>query len=555
MNNQHNFRSLFLFLIMSVITTGLNAQLLSKENTHDLDKRKVNARNHGQPSQVIYDDAVQQFQVIYTTNTKNKSIQVDKLTFDYDLNFVSEETEEIALEPAEKGKKSEYTPSYRGDEYTIQGVTAGPNKAGRLEFQKLETSYKYNWFSGRYKKNVKKLDKVKFTDEGKRKLTYVSHYDNPENGEVIAIAGQPDKFFQVTTYKVLRVNANLEKVSEASIDLGYVYRVMFAAALPSPDPALASDFVMVFAAAGGKGLYKPKIYQDPSPTKWTYVRISPDGQVKEQLNFDTKTLNWQILGATEKDGSTYVYGVGESKGVGENHQKLLSVIGTGKQDNFQILKVTGGQVDFVSAPGLDEINSKNAKPASQKKPSEYSGKSVVFTDMRVTTTGDVFITAQDYLNLGTKAGPTYKDLFLFHFGPDGTFKRLYGIKNDQKNAATNVPTEGTIFEGSNGKFYWFLSALNDVYSRSWSSWSYLPGDVVKETTTTITIPLIQYKGGQMDIASGNLDDFSVFGNGEFNIFPNTPYIQVEGGKKMIFLGFGGEKGRQLWLGKFDPTTL
>lgn len=555
MNNRLKLKTWILIALLGCLGNGLQAQLLSKQNVHDLDKRKVNARNHGQPADVIIDDAAQMFQVIYTTNTKSKSIQVDKLTFDYDLNFVKEETETIELERGEKREKSKYTRRYRGDEYTVQGVTAGPNKAGRLEFQKLETSYKYNWFTGAYKKNVKKLDKVKFQDEGKRKLTYASHYNNPENGEVLAIAGQPDKFFQVTTYKVLRVNANLEKVSEASIDLGFVYRMMYAAPLPAEDESVASDFVMIFAAAGGKGLYKPKIYQDPSPAKWTYVRISPDGQVKEQLNFDTKTLNWQILGATEKDGSVYVYGVGESKGVGEDHQKLLSAIGTGKQDNFQILKVTGGKIDFVSAPGLDEMNSKNEKPASQKKITEYSGKSVVFTDMRVTSSGDVFITAQDYLNLGTKAGPTYKDLFLFHFGPDGAFKRLYGIKNDQKNAATNIPTEGTIFEGSNGKFYWFLSALNDVYSRSWTSWSYLPGDVVKETTTTITIPLIQYKGGQMDIAVGKIDDFQVFGDGEFNIFPNTPYVQIDGGKKMIFLGFGGDKGRQLWLGKFDPTTL
>lgn len=554
MNNQHKLKSLLLLSVMSLFTTGLSAQLLSKENTHDLDKRKVNTRNHGQPSQVIFDDATQKFQVIYTTNTKSKSIQVDKLTFDYDLNFVSEETEDIPLESG-KGGKSDYTPNYRGDEYTIQGVTAGPNRAGRLEFQKLETSYKYNWFSGRYKKNVKKLDKVKFTETDKRKMTYAAHYDNPETGEVVAIAGQPDKFFQVKTYKVLRVNADLEKVSETDIEVGYVQRQMYAAALPSEDEAIASDFIMVFAAAGGKGVYKAKINADPNVSNWTYVRISPTGEVKEKINFDTKALNWMILGAQEKDGSVYVYGVGESKGVGEQHQKFTAVIGSGKQDLFQILKISDGKVDFISAPGLDEINAKNEKPASQKKPSEYSGKSVVFTDMRVTSTGDVFITAQDYLNLGTKAGPTYKDLFLFHFGPDGSFKRLYGIKNDQKNAASNVPTEGTIFEGSNGKFYWFLSALNDVYSRSWSSWSYLPGNVVKETTTTITIPLIQYKGGQMDIASGNLDDFSVFGNGEFNIFPKTPYIQVDGGKKMIFLGFGGKKGRQLWMGKFDPTTL
>ena len=538
-----------LFMLAAGIAKG---QLLSAENTHDLDKRKVNVRNHGQPSDVIVDEANRQFQVIYTTNTKRKSIQIDKLTFDYDLKFVKEETEEIELV---KSKKSKYTRNYRGDEYTIEGVTAIRNNAGRLEFQKLQTSYKYNWFSGAYKKSVKKLDKAKFNDDGKRKLTYVSHYDNPETGEVLAIAGQPDKFFQVKTYKVLRVNANLDKVSEADINVDYVQRLMYAAPLPAGDESIASDFVMVLAAAGGKGVYKPKINADPNVTNWTYVRISPEGEIREKLNFDTKALNWQVLGATEKDGSVYVYGVGESKGVGEDHQKFTAVIGTGKQDLFQILKVSGGKVDFVSAPGLDEINEKNEKPASQKKKSEYSGKSVVFNDIRVTSSGDVFITAQDFTNLGTKGGPIYKDLFLFHFAANGTFKKLYGFENPQKKAANTIPTEGTIFEGSNGKFYWFLSALNDVYQRQWKSWSYLPGDVVKETTTTITIPLIQYRGGQMDIAAGKIDDFQTFGGGDFNIFPNTPWIHIEGGKKMVFLGFGGEKGRQLWLGKFDPTQL
>ncbi len=533
------------------ISTYAQSGILSAEVVHDLDKRTINFENLGMPRMVSADDQLRQIQFEYVRNTKNRSIQVDKITFDYELNFLKEETEEI---PLEKAKGSKYAKRYRGDEYTIQSVSAGPSRTMKLVVKKQETTYKYNWFTGNYKSTVKELDKIDFKDPGKRKLTYVAHYDNPETGEVVAIAGQPDKYFVIKSYRLLRINSDLEVVSDVELDVKYVQRLLYSGALPSTDDAEATDYVMIFAAAGGKGVYKPKENADPNVQNCTYVRISPDGEVKTKINFDSKTLNWQILGADERDGSVYVYGIGESKNVGEKHQTLTAVIGSGKQDLFQVLKVTGDQVDFVSAPSLDEINAKIEKPQNQKKAKAYSGKSVKFNSMDITASGDLFITAQDYLNLGTKSGPIYGDLFLFHFGPNGNFKRLYSVESTQKGAK-NIPTQGTIFEGSDGKLYWFLELLHDVAVRSWTSYTYRADNKVVETNTTVTIPQIQYRAGQFDISSGQLDEFKTLGEGEFFIFPSTPLVKIEGGKKLVFLGYGGEKGRQIWLGKFDPTVL
>ena len=550
--------NLIIAICIMLASADINAQMF-KEQIVDLSKKAATGTTYdieATPSEVIVDDARQQIDIIYTTKTKRKLIKFDVIQLDYDLNVVSQYSDELEVEKA-RSKYPWFRKRYRGDTYSIVGITAETDLAGKLVVKKQETSFSYNWFSGKYKKKVKTLDKTKFKIPNAKKPTYGGHLNNPETGDAVVLAGLPDKFLMVKTYAVMVIDKDLNVKSNNTLDLKYAHRRLYSGAIATEndDESTAKDLVLVYAAAGGKGVYKPKVNADPNVKNFTYVRISPEGKIKEQINFDTKVLNWDIAGITEKNGDVYIYGSGETKSVGENHQKLLSAIGQGKQDAFQVVKVSNGKADFVSAPKLAEINAASVKPPNQKKVLEYKGKKVEIRGINITSNGDVFINAQDYVGGAIKGAGGYQDLYMFHFASDGSFKRFYGVKSSQDkggaaglaDAATNprqYPTNGTVFEGANGKLNWVMEVVEDVAKvvRTYS-----------DATYTYWIPQRNLRVGQIDIASGKIDSFEVLGDGKYYLYNNLKPVQINGGKQTLYMGAGGKNRRELWVVKYDPT--
>ena len=546
---------MLIILTLLVCSLTLSGQDILKEQVVDLTKKAVQgAPVKGAPAKVVVDDDNKQIDIYYTTKSKNKLIKFDVYQFDYDLNLISEFSEEQELEKA-KNKYKWFANRYRGDEYTVTGLRLGGITMNKLEL--VETTHTYGWFSGKYKQKEKVLKEVKAKDLFGKPIynPRLLHWTDAQTGNLIYInAVNNKKTLGPDKYVINRITPDLEKTVVQEFEVGYFQRLMGANAIAGGD----GDGFAILADAGGKGVYKPKVNQSPTPARWTYLRFAQDGTLKEKIHFDTKILNWSISGATEKDGSVYIYGSGESNGAGTEHQKLMAAIGTGKQDAFQVVKVTNGNIDFVTAPKLSEINAAAVKPPEQKKTVDYNGRNVEIRGITITSNGDAFITAQDFsVGAGVRGAGGYQDLFMFHFAADGTFKRFYTVKSSQKkggaqgltDAATNprqYPTNGTVFEGSNGKLYWMMEVVQDVYK-------YTEEDA--NFKTTWWIPLRNIRAGQIDIASGQIDKFDVLGDGKFFLYNDLDPIDINGGKQRIYLGTGGERGKQLWLGKFDPSVL
>lgn len=533
-----------------IVSGSIYGQEMLTEKIVDISKKAAK----GAPSNIVMDDTKKQIDIIYTTKSKNKLIKFDVLQFDYDLNLINEFSDEQEVEKA-KNKYQWFAKRYKGDEYSVTELRLGGITAGKLQL--VETSYKYAWFSGNYKKTEKVLKDVKAKNLFGKAMTNPRqfHWNNPETGNLIYVNGVVNlKTFSTEKYIINRINTDLEKTVVGEFKIDYAQKLMYMGGIENGD----GDIVVVYADAGGKGVYKPKNNQSPTPTRFTYMRFANDGSLKEQFNFNTKALNWAISGATEKDGAVYVYGSANSKGVGEKHQELMAFFGEGsraKQDAFQIAKFQGGKAVFVTAPKLAEINAAGVKPPNQKKMIEYNGKTVKINGISITSSGDSFITAQDFSGGAIKGSGGYQDLYMFHFAADGSFKRFYGIKSTQDkggaaglaDAATNprqYPTNGIVFEGSKGKLYWMMEVVEDVHK-------YTTDD--GKVRTTYWIPQRNLRAGQIDIASGQIDKFDVLGDGKFYLYNGIEPLRINGGKQSIYLGTGGERGRQLWLAKFDPS--
>lgn len=541
-----------LFLISALSLTFVSwctyGQQMLTEKIVDISKKAA----RGAPSNIVVDDTKQQIDIVYTTKTSNKLIKFDVLQFDYDLNLVNEFSDEQEVEKA-RTKYSWFGKRYRGEEYSVTELRLGGMMANKLEL--VETSYKYAWFSGKYKKKEKVLKEVKAKNLFGKAMQNPRqfHWSNAETGNLIYVNGVMNlKTFSMEKYIINRINTNLEKTVVGEFEIGYAQRLMAQLAIVNG----GGDGCVIYADAGGKGVYKPKNNQSPTPARWTYLRFAPDGTLKEKIHFDTKILNWVVSGATEKDGAVYIYGSGEAKGAGTQHQGMMTPLGTGKQDAFQIVKIANGKAEFVTAPGLDEISAANVKPPDQKKKVEYNGRNTEIRGISITSSGDSFITAQDFsAGAGIKGAGGYQDLYMFHFGADGKFRRFYGIKSSQDKGGvaglademTNprrYPTNGTVFEGSNSKLYWMMEVVEDVFKYTHKGY---------DVETTYWIPRRNIRMGQIDITSGQIDKFEVLGDSKFYLYNDVAPVSLNGGKQTVYLGTGGERGRQLWLAKFDPS--
>ncbi|MEQ9423343.1 MAG: hypothetical protein RJQ09_02915 [Cyclobacteriaceae bacterium] len=524
---------------------GLSQDMLT-EQIVDISKKAAK----GSPSNVIVDDTKQQIDIVYTTKSNNKLIKFDVLQFDYDLNLINEFSDEQEVEKA-RAKYDWFGKRYRGDEYTVTNLRLGGMMLNKLEL--VETKYFYSWFSGKYKSKENVLNEVKAKDLFGKAMwnPRQAHWNDQETGNLIYINGIMDKkTFSIDDFVVSRITPDLEKTEVAKFTIPYAQRLMGQNAIGNTD---GHGFI-IYADAAGKGVKKNVM--SPNPANWTYLRFAPDGSLIDQVTFDTKVLNWSIAGASQgKDGAVYIYGAGESKGAGEEHQKTTAVIGTGKQDAFQVVKIKDGKTEWVSAPTLDQINAAGVKPPDQKKMVDYNGKSVEIRGISVTSSGESFVTAQDFGGGAIKGAGGYGDLYMFHFAADGTFKRYYGIQSSQDkggvaglaDAATNprqYPTNGNVFEGSNGKLHWMMEVVEDIYK-----YSETEGNV----ETTYWIPLRNIRVGQIDISSGQIDKFEVLGDGKFYLYNDQEPLEINGGKQIIYMGTGGDRGRQLWLAKFDPS--
>lgn len=543
------------------------AQILEKENIVDIEKKTAYA---GYPSDIRIDDAKKQFQLVYVTKEKKKEIRRNRLVFDYDLNLVDDIQETIPVSgkvdrsKAENADKVKDMPAnYRGEEFTTTSLSITGIMNNKIE--KVETTYTYNWTSNSYEKKTKVLEQVKTKElVGKPASNpYIGHYVNSD-GDLIYLTGTVDKErLVVLSYKAHKINVNLEKELIDEWKFDYVQRQFYAGTL---DVNGEPHIIYVFANAGGK-VYKKKVNQSPVANEWTYIRLSEKGKVVNRAKFQTKANNWQILGVQEQDGSVFVYGPGESKGVGESHQDLLTPIGTGKQDVFQILKVTGDKVDFVSGPSLDKINDKIVIPASQKKADKYDGKRVDFRNFNIAANGDIFINAQDY-SINPQVGyPAYKNLMMFHFAADGTFKRLYSIESQKKKSGVGgvvdpatdpryIKDRGEVLSAPSGAMYWITYTVKQI-SKSVASWT----EGSYEYTQTTYVPRYTGAIAKFDPEAGTLDAYKELGNDQFLLYAipsiGIPSIAIDGGTKIVFIGYGSTKEtkRKIWLGKLDPLKM
>jgi len=586
-------------LLTSLLLAGLlvhsSAQIVLEKEVELTGKSKL----RGYLGNLIVDDEKQQFDMVFVTKSTNRKVKYEIYQFDYNFNLLNNFEEEEKVGGRYKSRKNKY----RGVDFeVIEGVTCEPNKLGKLVLKKTETDYNFNWWTGRYEINTRTKGKEKpreIDEDGntKKKLLYTAHKDVPEKGKLLAIGlvnpGQMKYLKDASReFVVMEVDKNLSINYKSPILFNHPQALLYSGVLEESD-----EWVLIFAPFGGQGYGK---VADNDPTNLTYVKLDSEGNLKERFNFKTKCNLWAIYEAVAVGQDVYLYGMGSINSPDKKYTKQPYALTTDvftasfdyemrsgqienqKYEYLQVVKLSGGKAEFVSATSIDEINAAGIKPPSQKKLKAFDGKKFVLNGFNITSKGDIFISGQDFSMdaVGQVRGRVYKDLFMFHLDDKGSFKRYYGVQNTARPAgllggaggAKSFPSEFAIYEAPNGKdLYWnvFLVKDIDVDCSKEESINLLANTKTITTTCTYT-PLFQGRLGKIDIASGQIDDFKEFGSKDFYLYidledggkgKDTPYFKINGGTQIVYVarqrkGGGGTDrwGTKLWFGKIDPNN-
>ncbi|MDG1477090.1 MAG: hypothetical protein P8Q14_08090 [Vicingaceae bacterium] len=578
------------FLISAFSLNDVSAQKLAKEQVVELTRK---SKRKGYLGDVVVDDAKKQFDMVFVTKDNARKAKYEIYKFDYDFNLISNSVEEERKSRRKRSKNK----TYKGDYWEVTGVTASPNMMGKLVLKKTQYVNQWNWWKGGYETTKTLLAKEKpkqlGTDGGdkKRKLYYTSHRDLSDKGELLVCALINTGIIRMSKnagreYQIMHIDKDLNIIKKTPLNFEHPQALLYSAELEDKD-----EWIMVFQNYGGQGMGK---VQADDPTQLTCVKVDGAGNVTERFNFNTKCNEWAIFDAYYVGNELYLYGAGNinkpekkftkapfcitadaAPGAGTAEQRM-NTLESMKYGFLQVVKLSGGKAEFVSAVSIDDINAKGVKPGDQKKLREFDGKKFVLNGVSVTSSGDIFITGQDfkYDNVGDVKGRVYKDLLMFQFDKTGVFKRYYGVQNTAKSAgllggaggAKSYPAESTVFESPTNKdeLFWnvFLCGDIDVDCSSETSGN-------TRTTTCVYTPLYKGMMGKINVKSGMVSNFNNFGGDDFYLYidleddgkgKDLPYFSINGGKQIVYCARkrkGGIKGNerwgnQLWFGKFDP---
>jgi hypothetical protein len=481
------FKNLISTATILLLCLTLQAQEMPLlEKPHEISR----ASRKGYLGQVIPNPAAKTFDMVFVLKGSGKTkLKTEVYTFDQELNLVNTQREEEELE---KVKVKYKWLTYRGDELKFTMTSISTSYKGELVLRRKEVSQYWNWWYGYYSNRVKVLEKIKAEDEAGNKYAFIGGlYENYVSGKTLAYAPMKEDKAKMgyANYNILSIDGALkfEKIDEISFK--GLFRPVYSKPVTNSDNTTTSnedaprDWVTIFAAANAKG-------NTSKTTDYVYVRVSPEGKVKEKVEFSSPTNGWRILDIVEKNNKITIVGSGIEKKVDSKYfhdiipmgnvsltsmteaesQASVDTKGTGAAsilggggavaglnmikkfssaetavltqekleeslneltyDHFIVGQITNGVFKMCSYADIAAFEKVQQKPADQKKFLPFDGKKFVIDNISVEDDGSINITGQDMDY--KKGNKIFGEAYLFKYDTEGKLVANYGVEIEQK---------------------------------------------------------------------------------------------------------------------------
>jgi hypothetical protein len=455
---------------------------------------------------------------------------------------------------------------YKGDDYTVEGISVQNNMTGTFVIRKKLINYKWDWFFGGYKKKVKLLDKVKPKDDSGNKYTLLRKFENDQNGDVVVMVKAKGKGANPNEYVILKIDnqVNFEVTDRFEFESPQViaasYLINKIENMEIDDSGLDeesegneaddtddrgdlsnSDIGLVFAPSqlGGK---KAKAGMHD----YTFIHIGNNGKVVRNVPMKAGASAWAINQMIQSGDDIYMMGPANDgkfidaaiPGIGATPVPPVDNI---KWKLFQLAKIHGSTVEYLTVTDLDEFEAKIKVPPSQSKTPSYRGKRFHFTTASLTRDGSIVICGQNYVrqkqnNVQVKS---YRDVVSFYFDPTGKLKAQYGVRREENNKyAKMIPTTQLVNNGTN-TVYWTVMEMDGVRTE-------------REGKEKAIKALLYPNVARIDPATGDISDFAQFGTVDgkphYYLHNGNPILPMSEENAIVFLGVD-KPGKTLWFGK------
>ncbi|WP_258543596.1 hypothetical protein [Parvicella tangerina] len=516
-------KNLFLItLSFCLLLSGTNyySQSIDKEVTFELDKKA----KRGKLANVEI-DSQGNYKLYYITKTKSKKIKFQIYTFDPNFSFLGKVDDELELEKV-KSKYSWF--NFKGELYSVVGISLNWNPAMPLKLKKKETSYHYDWLLLGYHKRVKVLEKVKpRTDDG-MKYFAKGYFEDDVTGDIYIIVGvapglvSKEAGAQYTDLRLIKFDWDLNKVAETKIPFEYGQEVAFAKGFAEPDPENPtavgfSGGVVVFAPTKVKGLDIPV---DENKGNFTFVEFDKDLNIITRESFDNPSPGWTIEDmqwAENSDGKKDIYLYGPAA-FGKDKYYLYAK-DAAKKKSIQVMKVSSSKVEYLTETTLEDIEAVKTMPADNKKTTDYNGKVKPSFNFTQLSSGNILLYGQ-YYNEGKPS-----DYMALEFDNSGKL-----VANYTRNMETKIKVPFTcvnsVSETSNGVYWISYEAEGDE-------------------TTKYIVPVIT----KLDTKAKKVNDPMVLGkDGKKQLYyvdPSYPLLNISQTQQVYF--GSDKKGKNIWF--------
>lgn len=389
------------------------------------------------------------FEMVYFLPSSRKKVKIETYTFDKDANLTNSLKDEWDVE---KVKKKWKFFNFKGDEYTTTAASVSTNLTGKMMFKKREIKAKYNWLAGDYAKRIKLLDRQKLTSESGDEYLFAGAYEVERDSTIYALAYPYAKGASMDPLDLIKVSNTGVSQKLKSIPTPSGMKPIFSKPLLDENSRDVSnddfprDWIVILAPT--------KMYGKSNagtPNQLTYLRISPEGQLKEQFNFTSPTAGFRILNAYQKGSEVILYGMGIKKegkyadeilgatvspssmdddeqaaaastggmlgGIGKmanmisgkddmapSQQSLDNALDEKKYNDFIIAKISNQNLSLIKATPMEELNRKAVAGADMKKALEFDGKKFITNNFQILRDGSMMLSVQDYKPEGKGIG-------------------------------------------------------------------------------------------------------------------------------------------------------
>jgi len=523
-------KTFFLVLLLNVITFLTNAQKLELEKTYEIDAKakrgfldEVYINSTDKTTVLSFGTKVNTSKTLSGKGDKVK-IKYQNYIFDKDYNFVKMEEKE---EEYHSGK-------FKGEYFVVEGVSIGASMMGDLVLKKKKVEYTWSWYNKNYSKKVTVLDKVKPKTEAGNKFTLLKTFENDETGDGFALvkvrATKENPNVNQYEYYFLRISQDLNVEVVETIQFSKCMSVYQTFIIPAEGDNESDEICILFKATNTPD--EGKLGDKNDFEMW---RVSNQGKLLKRVEFKVKACDWDIEQMISKGGSLYF--VGPAKEGKDLSTSLISSSGSWgdnpKWKLYQLAKITGDKVDYVTTTNLEDFEAKLKKPENQKKNPAYSGKRFDFNYSSVAKDGSLFICGQNKNSKGE-----FLDILMFYFDNTGTLKAQYGVRPEEMNDDAKFNSCSQFVKFSDNYAYWEVWEMVGFKDEAGNG----------EKAKALVYPNI----AKINLATGDISNFQKFGTVKDkptyflqNDFPNI--INPSNGS-YTYLGIN-KKGNIFWFGK------